>query len=77
MPPWLLTVLFYVARRLLEPSTWLGIAGAVATFGLDPTPVHSAGEIVLAAGSALAMVLPEGLAARLGVKANRPPSPGA
>lgn len=80
MSPIVVSILWMLARRLLEPSTWAGIAGLAATLGFDPTPLHGAGEVVLAIGSALAVVIPEGLAARLGVKprgSTAAPGPGA
>lgn len=72
--------LFMLLRRLFEPSTWAGVAALVAEVGLNPAPLSSVGSVVLAIGGALAIVLPEGLAKRIGVPERArwpaPPGPG-
>lgn len=77
MPVWLLSLLFLIARRLVEPSTWAGLAGLALELGINPAPLQTVGSILVAAASTLAVVLPEDFARRLGLRKPEPPGPGA
>lgn len=60
-----------IIRRLLEPSTWAGLAGLWASLGLNPDPLSSIGNVVMAVLSAIAVGMPE-RAKALGIE---PPGP--
>lgn len=74
MPAWLLSLLFILARRLLEPSTWAGFAGLAHELGANPRPLESVASLAIVAASTLAVVLPEDVARRLGLRKPEPAS---
>lgn len=52
-------ILSWLWARAKEPSTWAGIAAIAGAVGIDPTIIGSTQSIVMAAGGALAVILPE------------------
>jgi hypothetical protein len=76
MNPLLLSLLTIIVRRLLEPSTWAGLAGLWSQLGMNPAPFESIGSIVITVLSGVAVLMPEELAQRFGLRRPKPQAAG-
>lgn len=49
----------FILNRMREPSTWAGIAGLGAAFGIPAEYINVAGQVVIAGASVAAILLRE------------------